>query len=592
MKFPPDLSTAHGTPEERRAFGRATSIATRRVLNQFVVRRIRELREQREGNKIRSAEGMLPPSRKPFAVKDPHPSQQFPDPDVQYREIGTGYELLTEKQKEAVALLAGPARHICLVGGARSGKTVAIVRAIIIRALRAPGSRHAILRFRSNAVWPSVGMQTLPFVFSRFFPDLKPEFRSGDRYVRLPNGSEIWLGGLDADERAEKILGKEYSTIFFNECSEIPYSSVLLALSRLAETSGNLRQRAFYDLNPTGNGHWTNLVFGEKKDPISKRPFDNPENYARMFLNPRDNAQNLSAEFLQSLDELPERMRRRFRDGIYQDETENSLWSEAVIEETRVAPSQVPQLDRVLVAVDPSGAKNSFDNTHDPIGIVVVGRGIDGHGYVLADDTLLGGPSDWGKAAIAAFHAWKADSIVAEVNFGGAMVEHVLRSLDPSIPYREVSASRGKVQRAEPVAVLYNQRKVHHVGRFLELEEEMYQFTDLGFNGLRSPNRVDALVWGLTELLVTESAAGWADFYRERMQSSAKRILTPSPSFSPGKRIRLLAPTPFAQFYASSSRGHSRQVSANEQGIIEIEEEFLDALTKAGCKPIGDSYGI
>jgi hypothetical protein len=98
MKFPPDLSTAHGTPEERRAFGRATSIATRRVLNQFVVRRIRELREQREGNKVRSAEGMLPPSRKPFAVKDPHPSQQFPDPDVQYREIGTGYELLTEKQ--------------------------------------------------------------------------------------------------------------------------------------------------------------------------------------------------------------------------------------------------------------------------------------------------------------------------------------------------------------------------------------------------------------------------------------------------------------------------------------------------------------
>jgi len=242
----------------------------------------------------------------------------------------------TPKQKQAQQLLRSPQRHTLLVGGSRSGKTTLLVHKIVTRAIDSENSRHAILRLRANAARASIALDTLPKVFHLWFPDTLLKRHRTEGYFSLENGSEIWIGGLDDQERVEKILGKEYATIFLNECSQIPYSSVLVALTRLAQVADGLTQAAYYDLNPVSKGHWTNVLFGEKRDPISRLPLDNPDDYVRMFLNPRDNAINLSGEYLQSLERLPERQRKRFFEGVYVDDLDGALFSYEVIARGRV----------------------------------------------------------------------------------------------------------------------------------------------------------------------------------------------------------------------------------------------------------------
>ena len=198
----------------------------------------------------------------------------------------------TIKQREAQKLLQSAQRHTLLVGGSRSGKTTLLVHEIVIRALQSDGSRHAILRLRGNAARASIALDTLPKLFRLWFPGRPLKRHRVEGYFSLENQSEIWIGGLDDKERVEKILGKEYVTIFLNECSRIPYSSVLIALTRLAQVADGLQQAAYYDLNPTSKGHWTNVLFGDKRDPISRLPLESPDDYARMFLNPGDNAVN------------------------------------------------------------------------------------------------------------------------------------------------------------------------------------------------------------------------------------------------------------------------------------------------------------
>jgi hypothetical protein len=386
-----------------------------------------------------------------------------------------------------------------MVGGSRSGKTTLLCTTTIMRALKVGTSRHVILRQAQNACWTSVGLDTFPKVMRTFFSAVKYEMNKTMHFATMENGSEIWLGGLDDSKNLDKILGNEYSTIFFNECSQIGFSAVNLALTRLAQNVG-LKQRAYYDLNPVGKSHWTNKLFNLKKDPATDKPLTNPEEYASFHLSPRDNSYNLSTEYLNSLAHLPPRQRMRFLEGLYADETDDALWTSVGIETLRVMEEEVPPLVRVVVAVDPSGAKDALDQAKDAIGIVVMGLGEDGHGYVLEDATLLAGPSTWARRAVACYHKWKADCIVAETNFGGAMVENVIRSIDQSINYKEVRASRGKVQRAEPVAALASIEdethntgwRIHHVGHFPDLEEELSCFTQLGYTGERSPNRADA----------------------------------------------------------------------------------------------------
>lgn len=423
-------------------------------------------------------------------------------------------------QDTARRLLEGPQRYTCLAGGTRSGKTFLIVRTIVVRALKAECSRHAILRLHANAARASIALDTLPQVMRLCFPGTAIKEHRQDGFFALPNGSRIWIGGLDDKERVEKILGLEYATVFLNEASQIPYSSALIAFTRLAQLAPGLSQRAFVDLNPVGKTHWTNLLFGDKRDPISLQPLKTPENYQRAFLNPPDNVANLSAEFLTSLADLPEKQRKRFYEGVYVDEVEGALWTYDGIDCNRCGFDDIPEEKRaaVVVAVDPSGAAGRDDLGADEIGIIVAARGTDGDCYVLADRSCREAPIVWGRRAVVAFHEFRADCIVAESNFGGEMVRATIQAADQNVPVRLVAASRGKAVRAEPISVRYAQGQVHHAGRFGKLEDQLCAFSSAGYGGGGSPDHADAAIWALTHLFGVDDGAGIIEFYRREAE--------------------------------------------------------------------------
>lgn len=416
---------------------------------------------------------------------------------------------LTERQEQAQEVLAGDAAHCMLYGGSRSGKTFLLVRNIVYRALKAPKSRHAILRFRFNAVKAAIIYDTFPKVMEVAFPGVKHELNRTDWFAELPNGSQIWFGGLDDKERTEKILGQEYVTIYLNEASQIPWNSRNVALTRLAqkaiqEMQGRaptpLKPRMYYDCNPPPKSHWTYKVFHDKKDPDSGAQLPDPKNYAWFQINPDSNRENLSEEYLTTLESMSARMRKRFKDGEFGDATPNQLFTDESIDAWRVMDGKVPDLVRVVIAVDPSGADDVDNADNDEIGIVAAGLGVDGNAYVLEDCTVKAGPSTWGRVATSAFDRHSADCVVGETNYGGAMVKQTIQVARPRTPFKIVTASRGKVQRAEPFSALYEAGKVRHVGIFQALEDELTAFSTLGYMGTGSPNRADALIWALAEL--------------------------------------------------------------------------------------------
>lgn len=416
---------------------------------------------------------------------------------------------LTEKQVEANALIASRAMYVLLYGGARSTKTFTYVRSIVIRALASPGSRHAILRFRFNHVKRSIVYDTFPKVMALCFPGCPYNLDKSDWFVKFPNGSEIWFGGLDDKERTEKILGNEYATIFLNEVSQISYSSFLILVTRLAqvctyERDGEvkeLRLKMFLDENPPNKGHWSHRLFKENKEPGASKKIPNPEDYACLLMNPADNKENLPKAYLEALQRLPKRQRDRFWAGLFADDTDNALWTTDIIEQSKVneIPDKV-KLVRVVVAVDPSGASDKEDESNDDIGIGVVALGSDGNAYIQEDLTLNAGPKTWGEVTASAYQRHRADRVIGEQNFGGAMVEFVIKTADPNISYKSVTASRGKVVRAEPVSALHEAGKIKMVGDFPELEDELCSFTTTGYIGEKSPNRADWMIWAITEL--------------------------------------------------------------------------------------------
>jgi phage terminase large subunit-like protein len=181
-----------------------------------------------------------------------------------------------------------------------------------------------------------------------------------------------------------------------------------------------------------------------------------------------------------------------------------ALWTRDLLEKSRVDKDKsLPDFKRVVVGVDPSGTSGSEDERANSVGIVCVALGVDNICYVLSDRTCSLSPDGWGRRVVEAHHYYEGDRIVAERNFGGAMVDHVIRTVDKNVPVRLVHASRGKTARAEPVAALYEQGKVKHVGGFPELEDQLCQFLPEEYVGGDSPDRADALVWAVHELALS-----------------------------------------------------------------------------------------
>ncbi len=349
----------------------------------------------------------------------------------------------------------------------------------------------------------------MPKVMRLCFPGLEYEQNKSEAYITLENKSTIVCAGLDDAERAEKVLGDEFATVYLNECSQIPYESRNKVLTRLAQRVEQnipgtepklMRTRFYYDMNPPSKEHWTYKLFCLKVDPESRVRLPDADAYTCFKMNPVDNASNIDADYIELLKNMSARNRKRFYDGDFADSNPNALFDINDIDKWRVTNELPPQMVRVVVAVDPSGSGDVDNADNDAIGIVVCGLGTDGNAYVMDDCTVKAGPATWGRIATSAFDRHAADVVVGEINYGGAMVNAVIQAARPRTNFKQVTASRGKSVRAEPFSALYEQGKIRHIGYFRELEEELEGFSTYGYTGDKSPNRADALIWALTEL--------------------------------------------------------------------------------------------
>lgn len=403
---------------------------------------------------------------------------------------------LTPRQEQAILTLSQN-KYSLLYGGSRSGKTFIIIFFILWRAMKCK-SRHLIVRLRFAHVKQSVVYDTFPKVCDLF--KIKYVLNKSDWFATLPNGSEIWFGGLDDKDRTDKILGNEYSTIFENEASQISYNSHLILLTRLSEKT-KLKNRLFQDQNPPSKAHWTYKIYFKNIEPQTNTQIKTPGQYGFLKMSPHENVQNISDDYIEILQSLPKAQRKRFYDGDFAEIIKGALWSDEMINRHRVQAS--PENLEVVVAVDPA---TTAKMTSDETGITVTGKDKQGHGYLLEDLSGIYSPDEWAKIAVNLYIKHQAKYIIAESNQGGDMVSHTIKSVNRNIPVKLVHATKGKIIRAEPISALYEQGKIHHLGYFPDLEEEQVTYT--GQPGDKSPNRLDSLVWGFSYLFPIGGGSG------------------------------------------------------------------------------------
>jgi PBSX family phage terminase large subunit len=258
----------------------------------------------------------------------------------------------TAVQKSALSLVKGGAKHILLFGGSRSGKTTVLVMVLVFRSLAYPGSRHLICRYRAKDARSSVLRETLLPALNTTIGASGYSYLAHESMITLFNGSEIWIGGLGDREQADKILGHEYNTIYFNEISQLSYAAVTTAYSRLAMNVPGCRNLFLYDCNPGSPLHWAYKVFIRKQQFLTGEPLIKPELYASMILNPEDNKEHLPGDYISDiLDALPEKQRARFRDGLWV-KAEGVIY-EKFEERMILRPEELPEhFDRLAAGQD------------------------------------------------------------------------------------------------------------------------------------------------------------------------------------------------------------------------------------------------
>ncbi len=311
-------------------------------------------------------------------------------------------------------------------------------------------------------------------------PSQRPVWISSRRRLEWPNGA---VGQVFSADDPESLRGPQFDAAWCDELAKWRYADATFDMLQFGLRLGE-RPRQLITTTP-------------RPIPLIKRLVSDPRTRVTRA-STRVNRDFLAPTFLDAVvgRYANTRLGRQELDGELIEDRANALWSRSLIESCRV--SGAPPLVRVVVAIDPPGSSR---RGADACGIVAAGKSENGWIYVLEDASAAGlSPSAWAQKAVALYRRLNADTLVAEVNMGGEMVRAVLREVDPTVPLKEVHASRGKYVRAEPVAALYEQGKAKHVGCFPQLEDEM---CDFGFDGLstgRSPDRLDALVWAITSL--------------------------------------------------------------------------------------------
>lgn len=331
-------------------------------------------------------------------------------------------------------------------------------------------------------------------------PEFRPIYEPSKRRLTWPNGAVATL--YNATE-PDQLRGPQHDLALCDELAKWRYAEETWDMLQFGMRLGD-DPRQLITTTPRPIKLLKKIMADPKTITVRGSTYDNSANLAKTFLDQikakyegtRLGRQELAAEIL---DDVP-----------------GSLWTRELLDKhRRPAGSKLPDMQRIIVAIDPAGKsqETAVSEGTAETGIVVAGVGVDGRGYVLDDQTCSLTPNGWARRAVAAHDLYNADAIVVETNQGGDMIAAIIKSVRDTVRVIEVTASRGKVTRAEPVAALYEQGRISHVGSFATMEDQMVLFTPLGIAGNTTGDRVDALVWALTELfprLVAREDEDWS----------------------------------------------------------------------------------
>jgi PBSX family phage terminase large subunit len=381
------------------------------------------------------------------------------------------------------------ARYALLTGGRGSGKSFAVATALVSWMDREPGRRILFTRYTLTSAKDSIIPEFLEKI------DL---LGLGDRFspsatdITHINGSKVLFRGIKTSEGIQTAKLKSIQGVncwVVDEAEELPDDDIFDKID-LSIRDAKWKNRIILSLNPAHKSHW-----------IYRRWFEQRrDNVLYIHTDYTHNQKNLPADYVAKAEECRQSDPQKFARvwlGEWFEEVAGALCTYEMIQFAR-EPMEFPDFRRVVVAVDPAAKAN--DNSDDT-GIVCVALGVDHRYYVLEDATLKASPAKWAAAAVEVYGRRSADRVVAEVNNGGDMVEFALRSIDADLPYEAVHASRGKIIRGEPVAVLYENGRVSHAPGLAKLEAELMTYS--GMTTSDSPNRLDAMVWAFWALMRT-----------------------------------------------------------------------------------------
>lgn len=484
-----------------------------------------------------------------------------------------------------------------MMAGRGSGKTRAGAEDFWWYGYRHPGARMAIVAPTSNDTRKTC-FEGESGLLACIPPELILNWNRGEMVLTLKNGS--MYQGYSADE-PDRLRGPQHHRAWCDE---------LAAWRYLDDTLDNLLMGLRLGDNPRIVATTTPRPILRLKEIVADPTtwVDTVSTYA--------NIRNLPKIFVEKILKRYEgtRLGRQELSAEILTDNPSALWQRSTIDELRIlerpanwrtvtlADGREVSFQRVVVGVDPSsggtGEDGATTDAGDETGIVVVAIGDDGVGYVLADCSLMGTPAEWGRAAVVACDDFGADMIVYEANQGGEMVRQTLTSVaramreagerrDDFVPTRAVWASRGKVTRAEPVSTLYETRRVRHVGTHSTLEDQMCEFTT-NFDRKRmgySPDRVDALVWAVTHLMLSDDAGlNVQDYYRQEQSRHAEALAQRTGGLvitAKGEMAELLPPPNVSMAFGIA--GH--RYVLNERGVMVVHLADVETLVRSGFRP-------
>lgn len=395
-------------------------------------------------------------------------------------------------------LVSNDTRYNIVTGGRGSGKSFAITTLLCMMMLE----RDRVILFLRQTL-TSAHISIIPeFVEKLELLGISDQFHITKTDIEhKETGSRILFRGIQTGSKNNTANLKSLngvSVMVVDEAEELTDEDTFDRIDLSVRKQGVVN-KVILVMNPSRVDHWIYKRFF-KDAGINGGWSGSTNDCTYIHTTYLDNIDNLDESFIEQLERLKSNNLKKYNHlvlGEWSDgDSDFALWTDDLINGLRV--NEKPPLKRIVIAIDP--AVTSKD-TSDETGLVACGVGFDNHFYVLEDCTGIYTPKDWATKAIIMYRKWEADRIIGEVNNGGDLIETVLRGVDNKIPYKSVHATRDKLTRAEPVSALYEQGKAHHVGKFLELEYEMTTWE--GKKGEKSPNRIDALVWGATEVVLS-----------------------------------------------------------------------------------------